>query len=221
MRLGILGGCFNPVHNGHLRLAVEVREDLGLDRVDLMPAFVPPHKPGDGMLPFELRAALAEAAAQGAPGLGVSRIEAGRPGPSFTVDTLAALRASRPEDELWFVLGAGDLFALPEWHRGEEIPSLANLAVAGRGGAGPDSVDRFVAAQWPGAVAEEPGTWRLQWGTRVRLVPLERLDVSASLVRRRWLAGRSLLGLVPAAVERALEEQAELVRRVWSAGADA
>lgn len=217
MRIGILGGCFNPVHNGHLRLAIEVREHLGLDRVELMPAHVPPHKPGEGMLPFAMRAALAEAAVEGVPGLRVSRIEAARPGPSYTVDTLAALRDTLPGAELWFILGAGDLFVLPRWHRGLEIPGLCNLAVAGRGADGPEAVDGFVAAQWPGAEGDGAGGWRLPGGGLLRQVPSQRLDISASDVRVRWLAGRCLAGLVPEAVERALAEGGAAVRAAWSA----
>lgn len=216
--LGLLGGCFNPVHNGHLRLAVEVREALGLDRVDLVPAHVPPHKSDAGMLPFELRAALAEAAVGDAPGLAVNRIEAQREGPSYTVDTLRALRERHPGLELWFVLGAGDLFALPQWHEGTQVPRLANLAVAGRGGDGPEDVERFVAGQWPDALREEGG-WRLPFGTSLRLVPLERLDISSSDVRRRWMAGRSVLGLVPRAVESALRGQADAVDAAWAGDA--
>lgn len=214
--VGILGGCFNPVHNGHLRLAIEVREQLGLARVELMPAHVPPHKPGEGMLPFVLRAALAEAAVTGVPGLMVSRLEAARPGPSYTVDTLTALRAAWPGVPLWFILGAGDLAGLPGWHRGLEIPALCNLAVAGRGGAGPEAVAAFVAAHWPGAGPDGAGGWRLPGGNCLRPVALQRLDISASDVRARWLAGRCLAGLVPREVECALDAGANAVRAAWT-----
>jgi nicotinate-nucleotide adenylyltransferase len=214
--VGILGGCFNPVHNGHLRLAIEVREQLDLARVELMPAHVPPHKPGEGMLPFALRAALAEAAVAGVPGLAVSRLEAERPGPSYTVDTLAALRAARPGVRPWFILGAADLADLPGWHRWREIPALCDLAVAGRGEAGPEAMAAFVAAHWPGAGPDGAGGWLLPGGGRLRPVALQRLDISASDVRARWLAGRSLAGLVPAAVERALAQAAGVVRAAWA-----
>lgn len=219
MRIGILGGCFNPVHNGHLRLAVEVREELGLDRVDLVPAHVPPHKSGQGMLPFALRAELAEVAVAGTPGLAVSRIEAERLGPSYTVDTLVALRAALPGAELWFVLGAGDLFSLPQWFRGTELPKLANLAVAGRGEDGLDAVSRFISEQWPGAESQDARCWRLPGAGLLRTVDLERLDISASDVRARWLTGRSLLGLVPETVELALAQRADAVRQAWAVSA--
>ena len=213
--VGILGGCFNPVHNGHLRLAIEVREQLGLERVELMPAHVPPHKSGEGMLPFALRAALAEAAVAGVPGLAVSRLEAERPGPSYTVDTLAALRAARPGVRHWFILGAADLPGLPAWRRGLELPALCDLAVAGRGEAGPEAVAAFVAAHWPGAGPDGAGGWLLPGGGRLRPVALQRLDISASDVRARWLAGRCLAGLVPAEVARLLDAARHAARAAW------
>ena len=139
VRLGILGGTFNPVHVAHVRLALEMAEALNLDRVELIPAARPPHKPGEGMLPFELRAALLSLAVEGLDRLSVNLMEAERPGPSYTWDTLQELAVRNPEADMYFIMGASDLLNVHLWRRGAELGSLANLAVAtrdhlGRGG---------------------------------------------------------------------------------------
>jgi nicotinate-nucleotide adenylyltransferase len=215
MNVGLLGGCFNPVHVGHLRLAIEAAEALGLDRVELVPAARPPHKPGEGMLPFELRAALCEAAVDGVAALGVNRIEAALPGPSYTVETLRTLRERRPGDRFTFLLGAGDLRAMPGWHQGLEIPALADLGVAGRGPDGLERVRAMVECAWPGVRPEGDAAWSLPGGGRVSWCGVRRLDVSSSDVRERWLAGRSVRALVPECVERMLAAEAAAVRSAW------
>ncbi|NJB67408.1 nicotinate-nucleotide adenylyltransferase [Desulfobaculum xiamenense] len=216
-RIGLLGGCFNPVHNGHVRLAVETLEQLALDWVELIPAAVPPHKAGPDMLDFELRAAMVDAAVDGVAGLRVNRVEAERSGPSYTVDTLTLLRETRPGDEFWFIMGACDLHALPHWNRGMRIPEMVNLAVANRIDEDLDRVTAFVAETWPDAVCEGEGAWRFGGGTRLDFVCVPRIDVSSSFVRERWCAGRRLRGLVPGGVERCLDAERERVARQWVA----
>src|SRR5512142_198557 len=131
-RLGILGGTFNPVHVGHMRLALEMAEALSLDRVEFIPAARPPHKPDEGMLPFDLRAQLLSLSIDGASGLAVNLMEAERPGPSYTWDTLVELSRQRPDTDLYFIMGASDLLNLHLWRRGPELGQLANLAVSNR-----------------------------------------------------------------------------------------
>ncbi|MBU1003760.1 MAG: nicotinate-nicotinamide nucleotide adenylyltransferase [Proteobacteria bacterium] len=215
MKIGLLGGCFNPVHNGHLRLALEAGEGLGLDRVELVPAGVPPHKSGEGMLPFALRAELCEAAIAGLDLLSVNRLEGERGGPSYTVDTLTTLSVERPGDEFTFILGSEDLLALPGWHRGLVIPGLVNIAVAGRRAGGLEAVRGFVARTWPGAVALDQTSWHLPEGTSLTWVPAGRLDISASDIRTRWLVGQAIRGLTPVAVEQLLAERADEVKSIW------
>ncbi len=105
MRIGILGGSFNPVHTGHVRMAIETLERLSLDRVELVPAKKPPHKDEADILPFELRLELVNRAVQGIPGLGSNPLEGERRGPSFTCDTLTCYRTEQPETEIYFIVG--------------------------------------------------------------------------------------------------------------------
>ncbi|MEZ7195735.1 nicotinate (nicotinamide) nucleotide adenylyltransferase [Pseudodesulfovibrio karagichevae] len=214
MKIGILGGSFNPVHTGHVRMAVEVLEQLGLDRVELVPASEPPHKRGEDVLPFDLRMELVDRAIADIPGLGSNPLEAERPGPSFTCDTLTCYRTKEPEKELYFILGASTFLELHNWHRGLEIPALASLVVVNRWEAA-DDVAGFVAEHWPEAASEGGGMWRLPGGNTIRLLDSPRLDIKGGHIRRRWLDRRNLSLLVPDGVRDLLEERAEEIERYW------
>lgn len=227
MRLGVFGGSFNPVHVGHLRIAIEVREALGLDQVDLVPVAAPPHKEASDLLPFDLRCAIIKAAVRQAPGLALSDLESGLPEPSYTFRTLTTYRDILPEAALYFILGASDLLQLDIWHRGRELPRLANLVVVPRFGKGLDEVAAFVPGFWPGAerLASCPESvlpdvcracWRLPGGGMLHYVHAPGLDVSATDIRRRFLAGRSIVFLVPREAGQVLMEMRDEVRRIWS-----
>src|SRR5262245_8798314 len=116
-RVGVLGGTFDPPHVGHLILAQECWWQLGLHEVRLVPAAIPPHKPGGTRFAAEDRVRMVARAVEGHPGLTVSRAELERPGPSFTVDTLERFAGDDPEAELWLVIGADQLVGLPRWRR--------------------------------------------------------------------------------------------------------
>ena len=215
MKLGILGGSFNPVHAGHLRMAVEALEQLDLDRVDLVPAGVPPHKPEQGMLPFAERLRLVELAVQGVDGLGANPLEGRRPGPSFTCDTLTCMRTERPADELFFILGTGTFLELGKWRRGLDLPGLANLVVVNRWERAAEEVGSFVAEHWPDAEPLDNGSWRFAPGSVLTILDMPRLDIKAGDVRKRWRERRCLAGLVPPAVEAALEQGGEAYEAAW------
>jgi nicotinate-nucleotide adenylyltransferase len=187
VRVGLLGGTFNPPHVGHLVCALEARDQLELDVVRLVVAGVPPHKEVPSDPGADVRAALCDLAVAGDPGLEVSRIELERPGPSYTVDTLRALHDKAPEDELTFIVGGDMAYALPTWREPEAVLELARLAVAEREGVRrADILDRL--AGLPGV----PG--------RIAFFDMPRLDVSSSVLRGRVAAGRSIRHLVPEAV---------------------
>lgn len=216
-RLGILGGTFNPVHVGHVRLALEMAEALNLDRVELIPAARPPHKQDASMLPFELRAQLVELAVEGLDAVGVNRMEADRPGPSYTWDTLVGLTATRRDAELYFIMGATDLVNLHLWRRGTELGTLANLAVSTRDHLGEEEVAAYLAEHSEmGYAPDGPGGWRLECGRRIVLVNIPRLDISASFVRDRFRRGANLRFLVPPRVEHELNRRREQLLCLWS-----
>ncbi|MTD42796.1 nicotinate (nicotinamide) nucleotide adenylyltransferase [Conexibacter sp. W3-3-2] len=204
-RVGILGGTFNPPHIGHLVCAASAREQLGLDHVVLMPVFVPPHKTvTDDPGPQE-RLELCRLAVADDPGLRVSALEVERGGPSYTVETLRALQDARPEDERWFIVGGDMAQSLPTWREPEGVLALATLAVAEREGiTRQDVLDRVAGL----AGAAE----------RVRFFDVPRMDLSSSLLRRRLAEGRTVRHLVPAAVERRIDERGFYRRNPYPGG---
>ncbi len=184
-RLGIFGGTFDPIHLAHLAVAESARDSLGLERVLFVPAGVPPHKPGQAITPGADRLAMVEAAIADNPSFAVSRVELDRPGPSYTVDTLEALSASDPD--LVLILSSEAYAGLPSWHEPRRVLELARLAIAPRDGY-PDTGPELVARHYPGLE------------DRVTVLDGPRIRLSASELRSRAAAGRSLRYLVPDAV---------------------
>ena len=220
-KIGVLGGSFNPVHNGHLRLALEAMERLGLDRVEMVPAARPPHKPETDLLGFDKRVRLLEAAVSGEPNLCVNLLEEARQGPSYTYHTLEAYHALFPGDEIFFILGAGDLLTLPAWFQGLELIDLAHLAVGARpyvSGFGPEfsRVREFVGGHWPKALPDKGGkVWSFPSGNRLLYLEIPLLDISAAYVRERWRQGRNIRGLVPESVEQGLLSMRSDTSKAW------
>ncbi len=185
-RVGILGGTFNPPHIAHLVCAQEARDQLGLDRVLLMPALVPPHKEVPDDPGADARLAMCRLATAGDPGLEVSSLELEREGPSYTVDTLRVLHDREPGDELTFIVGGDMAESLPSWREPREVLRLARLAVTQRD---ESRAERLVQTLAP-----------LHDGSRVTFFDMPRLDVSSTDLRRRVSDGRPIRHLVPGAV---------------------
>jgi nicotinate-nucleotide adenylyltransferase len=196
VRIGIYGGSFDPVHIGHLLVAESCREAARLDRVDFLPAAVPPHKQSRGLAAPEHRLAMLELAIGGNPGFGILEDELARGGVSWTVDTLAALAAARPGDALHLILGPDALAELPTWRDPERILGLATPLAVEREGL--DDVAAVVAAPALHALLGGEGARRVI-ETRVRC-PV--VGIRSTELRRRVAAGRSIRYLTPAAVER-------------------
>jgi nicotinate-nucleotide adenylyltransferase len=187
LRVGVLGGTFNPPHVGHLVCAQEAVAQLDLDRVLLVPVNEPPHKEIEAEPGVEHRVRMCELAAAADEQLAVSRVDADRSGPSWTVDTLRKLHEEAPEDELTFIVGGDMAYSLPTWREPEAVLELAELGVAEREGVRrADIVERLASLR---GAAE-----------RVRFFEMPRIDVSSSLVRRHVAAGRPVRYLVPDAV---------------------
>jgi nicotinate-nucleotide adenylyltransferase len=182
-RLGVLGGTFDPVHHGHLVVAVDVRAALDLDEVLLVPAGDPWQKRGQVVASAEDRARMTECAVASIEGLSVSRVEVERPVASVTADTLEALAA--PDRELFLVLGADAAANMPTWRRLEDTRHLATVVVVER----------------DGEHADPPGP-----GWSWTHVHVPRLEISSSDIRDRIAAGRPVDGLVPPATLTYLRE---------------
>lgn len=216
--IALLGGSFNPLHLGHLRLAVEVYEAVRPGRLDFIPCANPAHKnPGD-LLPFELRCYLLKAATQKHPFFYVNGLEAERASYSYTADTLREYRRDRPGAKLYFILGAEDYEELDTWKDWRILPELAELLVVARQGAEVESFKAATRRLWPEA-REETGLARpafsMGQGGLTSYLPFPRLDINASLIRERWLAGRCIDYWVPREVTELLAKNSETVRSCW------
>jgi nicotinate-nucleotide adenylyltransferase len=200
-RIGLLGGTFDPPHVGHLWLATLARDTLDLDRVLVMPAPVPPHKLGRRISPIADRVALVSAAIADDAFLELSTLELDRPGPSYTIETVERLLPTLgPTDELVLLMAADSLADIDGWREPERLLHLVRWAVGPRPGV--EAPDRSALERRFGADAG-----------RITLLDGPALDVSASAIRARVAAGRTIRYLVPERVE------AEIAARHLYAGA--
>lgn len=202
MKLGLLGGTFNPIHLAHLRIAEEARDAVGLDRVLFIPAADPPHKPLAGDIAFDLRYGMVQRAIQDNPRFEVSDIEARLGGKSYTVETLPALQQERAGDELYFIIGSDSFLELGHWHRYSEIFALTSLIVVER----PGKQVLQPLAQLPEAVRssfrqESVDLLQHTSGNRIHFIQGTHLDISSSRLREMLADGSSIRYLVPPVVE--------------------
>lgn len=177
MRIGILGGTFNPIHIGHLILAEEIREKIGLDKVIFVPANFPPHKDDGNIASSSHRYAMIKCSIKGNKFFSVSDIEMKRPGRSYTIDTIKEFNRVYPEDELYFITGSDLLNYLEEWKDLNEIIKLV----------------KFIVATRPGYALEEIPSY-------IRTVAIRAVDISAFEVRQAIKENKSFRYLVPEAV---------------------
>jgi len=194
MKIGVLGGTFDPVHNGHLVVAEVVKTKLNLAEVIFVPAGQPWLKADRPITPAEHRLQMLRLALADKPDFKLSTMEIERPGPSYTVDTLTELRSQLgDEDELFFILGRDNLAQLPQWHDAPRLIQLCYLVAVPRPGSKRPDLKALEAAI--------PGV-----SQRVMLLDEPYIDVSASDIRERMARGLSVRHLVPEPVNRYIKE---------------
>jgi len=181
MRLGVLGGSFNPIHLGHLLVADDVRRKLGLDRVLFVPAFRPPHKPGP-LAPYEHRVAMTRLALGGQAGLELCPVEERLPVPSYTADTLRAVRSQYRDASLYFMLGSDQYSDIRLWYHPLELVRLARLVVMSRPG------------------VPRPRLYPGHSVRRVLFLDVIQVSVSARAIRKRLANGASVRYMLPTRV---------------------
>jgi nicotinate-nucleotide adenylyltransferase len=205
-RIGLFGGTFNPIHVGHLRAAEEAAELLDLERVVFLPSADPPHK-GDGIAPPEVRLAWVQLAVADNPRFEVDAREVERPGPSYSVDTLRSLRD--PSRELVFLIGEDAFREIGSWKEPETVLQLAHFAVFPRRAGVEGRLTDWLPAELRESLVVSPdgrSARHRRADTWLRWLHLSPLDVSATELRRRLRAGRTVRYLVPEAVRQAILE---------------
>lgn len=198
--LGILGGTFDPIHIGHLRMAEHVFQRMELEKIVFIPAYVPPHKLGQDFAPALDRYAMTELAVADNPHFLVSDIELKRSGVSYTIDTVRQLHKLYADRELNFIIGADSVAQLHTWHNIEEMLELTRFVAVWRPGY-EDAMEELV--RHLGERAKE----------RVLLLDTPVYDISSTEIRTRIREGASLAGLVPGAVEKYIYEHGLYNRR--------
>lgn len=193
-RLGILGGTFDPVHNGHIVLAREFAARLQLDAVLMMPTFVPPHKVKSDLAPAVDRLEMCRLACAPYPELIVSDMEINRGGASFTVTTLEQLKTLNPNTDLFLLVGADMFLTLATWYRFTDIAKLATLCVAPRDGLAIEELYKY---------AEE----LKKQGAVCRVEPIKVPYLSSTTIRQCAVAGKSIDDMVPKAVAAYIRER--------------
>ena len=177
MKIGILGGTFNPIHIGHLILAEEAREKLGLDKIIFVPTYLPPHKDNSDIAAADSRFAMIKLAIEGNRNFEVSDLEIKRNGRSYTIDTIREFKLKYPKDELYFIIGSDLLKYLNEWKDLGEIIKMV----------------KFIVATRPGYPLEEIPSY-------IKTVPIRAVDVSGFEVRECIKENKSFRYLVSEAV---------------------
>lgn len=186
MRIGLLGGSFDPPHNGHLLAAGDAYDALALDRLVFIPAAVQPLKAGQESAPAADRLEMVRRLLAGDPRFEADPVEIERGGLSYTVDTLTALAARWPGAELFWLAGADVSRTFQKWREPGRIAELATLVVMQRAGEAPD-------------MASLPGT--------TRVLQTRRIDISSTEIRERVRGGKSIRGFVPDAVAELIAQQ--------------
>ena len=197
MKIGIVGGTFDPIHVGHLLLGLFAKEQLGLDEIWYMPAGMPYFKEGKKVSSRGDRLAMTRLAADEIPGAFACELELNRPGRTYTYETVEELNRSRPEDSFFFIFGADCLDQLESWRCPERILAGCTLIAAGRGA----ETDRSL-------LEDKAGILMKRFGGQIRVIDFPRLEISSTLIRERAAAGLSLRYLVPKAVEEYIREHA-------------
>ncbi len=177
MKIGILGGTFNPVHIGHLILAEEAREKLGLDKIIFVPAFLPPHKDNSDIAPAKMRLEMVKLAISGNKYFSVSDTEIKRDGRSYTIDTIKEFTRKYPQDELYFIIGSDLLKYLDDW---KDLGQIIKMV-------------KFIVATRPGYPLEKIPSY-------ISTVPIRAVDVSGFEIRACVKEDKSFRYLVPEAV---------------------
>ncbi|HYD48808.1 MAG TPA: nicotinate-nucleotide adenylyltransferase [Terriglobales bacterium] len=215
MRIGILGGTFNPIHFGHLRSAEEVRIVQKLDRILFIPSASPPHKRGPEVETAEHRLAMVRLAIRGNPAFRLSRIELARTGHSYSIDTLHALRRRHPQARFSFIMGLDTFLEIGTWRRYLELFALCDLIVTSRPSFDlEDAPERLpVAARGEFCYLPKANVLEHLSGHRILFQTITDLSISATAVRALLRRHQSVRYLVPPAVDRYIARHQLYARR--------
>ena len=185
-RIGIMGGTFDPIHNGHLQLGRQAKEEYALDQVWFMPSGQPPHKKDHKITDAKIRLEMVRLALEGQDVLMLSDFELRRPGNTYTAQTLSLLREEYPEDQFYFIIGADSLYDIEKWYHPEAVMAQAVLLVASR-----DWDKKHPTLEGQISHLSE------KYGAKINILHCSKVHVSSEEIRRMVSQGKPLEGLLP------------------------
>lgn len=185
-RIGIMGGTFDPVHNGHILLGKQAFEEYDLDEVWYMPSHQPPHKKDHLVTDGSDRLNMLYLAVDGIPGFRVSEFEMKREGNTYTAQTMELLKKEYPNIKFYFIIGADSLFQLETWYRPERVMALTSFLVSGR-----EYEGRGITME------EQIAHLSKRFGADIQILHNEEVDIASADIRRRVSEGKSILKSVP------------------------
>ncbi len=192
--IGIMGGTFDPIHNGHISLARQAYQEFDLDEVWFMPSGTPPHKTDHRITDSDDRCEMVRLAISQYPYFRLSEFEVGRSGNTYTAETLSLLRKAYPEHQFYFILGADSLYQIENWYHPERVMSGIILLAAGR-----DYPDA------PCTLEEQAAYLREKYHADIRLLHFEEIDISSCELRQMEADGKTIYNYVPKPVEAYIE----------------
>ena len=209
MKLGILGGTFDPIHLGHLRTAEETGRRLGLEKVYLIPSASPPHKIKEPITPFYHRLAMVRLASADSPLLEVLDLEGKRPGFSYSIETLRKMHSIfSPDPELFFILGMDAFLEIDTWKEYKKLFDAAHFVIILRAGFQTDKLDTFVHGLRMGAKkTRQADVYTTQSGNNLIFLKSTLIDISSTQIRKMVMEGVSIRFLLPEAVRHYIIEK--------------
>lgn len=194
-KIGIMGGTFDPIHNGHLLLGRQAYDEYGLKEIWFMPSGIPPHKKDHEVTAVEDRLAMVRLAVRNFPYFVCSDFELQRQGNTYTAETLRLLRQKYPQHDFYFIIGADSLYQLENWYHPREVMGQAVLLVADR---------EYEQAHCP--IEEQIAILKERYDADIRLLHCKEVDIASAKLRERRAKGKSLASYVPEAVEEYIKE---------------
>jgi nicotinate-nucleotide adenylyltransferase len=210
-RLGLLGGTFNPIHNGHVQAARIVKDRCRLDRVLFIPSFIPPHKEGQDVASAEHRFEMVRLAVAGEPDFEASAIEIEAPGTSYSIHTLDRIKDRYPEAEVFFILGIDAFMEIATWKDYEKVLDRCSFIVISRPGHCLDEAQKVLGGSLEDRIRylteeEDLGAPSPGAGPAIFLVEIEALDIASSEIRRRLQGGSPIAGMAADPVREYIKE---------------
>lgn len=193
-KIGIMGGTFDPIHNGHLLLGRQAYQEYGLNQVWFMPSGIPPHKKDHTVTAVEDRLAMVRLAISEYPFFVCSDFEIRRQGNTYTAETLKLLGEAYPKHTFFFIIGADSLYQIESWYHPREVMEQTTLLVAGRD-----------YPQAPCSMEEQIARLKAAYGADIRLLHCEEIDISSGELRRMGAEGKQLSSYIPECVEQYIQ----------------